>query len=795
MNIHYLLRALFAALCLLILLLVLRLSNTGFSLATDLTDLFPRSTHDPVVLQVNEKLYQAFGNNIILAIEAKNKKTALAAMQMVVDAVDESPDLRVFDSTDSDAQRLLQQQALLAKYRHSLLTPSQANELTVQNIDVIITRAQQALLGFGGMRSPISPLEDPLALSAGLVAQLQPPFDAELIDDFLVFRNNDTNDTVLVMLLAQLTQASFKLDTQQRISAWKQDLDSDVRRAGAALLVSGIVFHAAEASANANREISTIGLGSFLGVLLLFWLAFRSLKPLVLSLLSVAFGCACAVIVTHALFSEIHLLTLVFGASLIGVAIDYALHFLCKCQRGSSLQANWSSDAVLRGILPSLSLGLLTSSLGYSCLLQAELPGLQQVAVFSMAGLASAWLFVAVVLPFWIKRSIEPSTALVVFMTRGLWQMWFKAPPYTLWIFLCVGGIFTLVGLTQYQLSSDARTLYKPSVTLMAAEKKLQHNLQAIAANQYFLLRAASVEELLQLEERFRSTYLDPWVDRGVIDGYSATTRWLPSLATQNHYYDLQASRLYSEGGVVEGFMQSVGFPIEAIQSVQSNFLLSAQQRLSLTDWLSVASQEQKMLWLGEVGHTDESSASTYASLITLRAIQQLSVITKSELLIGVTWVDRVAQMSSKLEVLMHTALALLCVAYGLIAVALLLLYRRWQAVFMVLLPLTSSLFVVALLSAFSVPLNLFHILASFLLLGLGMDYSIFAYAGGEGESTQRAILLSAITSILSFGLLALSATPMIQAFGITLLLGSTFNLLLAPIITVLARKTRTVQS
>ena len=118
----------------------------------------------------------------------------------------------------------------------------------------------------------------------------------------------------------------------------------------------------------------------------------------------------------------------------------------------------------------------------------------------------------------------------------------------------------------------------------------------------------------------------------------------------------------------------------------------------------------------------------------------------------------------------MHTALALLCVAYGLIALALLLLYRRWQAVFLVLLPLSSSLLVMASLSIFSVPLNLFHILASFLLLGLGMDYSIFAYAGGEGESTQR-------------------------AFGITLLLGSSFNLLLAPMITVLAKKTRTVQS
>ena len=789
MKLTNLLRALFALWCFLILLFAIRLYHSGFLLATDLTDLFPRSTQDRVVLQVNDQLQQTFGNNIILAVEAENKNAALRAMQKVIKAVDASADLQVVDDINADAQRLSQQQNLLAKYRYSLLTPDQARELTENNTDAIIARAQQALLGFGGMRSSLSPLEDPLALTAGLMAQLQPPLNAELVDNFLVFHDNNT---VIAMLLAQLTQASFKLDTQRRIKAWKQNLEHSVSADGAAkLLVSGIVFHAAQASANANREISTIGLGSCLGVLLLFWFAFRSFKPLLLSLSSVAFGCFCAVVVTHTIFAEIHLLTLVFGASLIGVAIDYALHFLCKCQLSKGGGAHGSSYQTLKNILPSLSLGLFTSGLGYSCLLQAELPGLQQVAVFSMVGLASAWLFVTVVLPYFVKQSLAASGGWLAGITCTLWQLWFKAPRFVLFAIACICITFSFLGVAQSSLSSDARTLYKPSETLMAAEKRLQHHLQAVASNQYFLLRASSAEQLLQLEERFRQEHLDRWVTEGVIDGYSATSRWVPSLATQNRYYALQKNTLYSAEGAVERFMLSVGFPVDAVQSIQSHFLLSEQARLPLSEWLAVASQEQKMLWLGKVPNGDKAAADSYVSLITLQAIHQLPVIARSEFMDGVTWVDRVAQMSDKLDALMHAALQLLCVAYGLIALSLLLLYRRWRAVFMVLLPLASSVFVVALLSFFAVPLNLFHILASFLLLGLGMDYSIFAYSGGQGASTQRAVFLSAITSILSFGLLALSATPMIQAFGVTLLLGSSFNLLFAPLITVLAKNQR----
>ena len=57
------------------------------------------------------------------------------------------------------------------------------------------------------------------------------------------------------------------------------------------------------------------------------WIAFRSLKPIAWVIVSVAIGCLSRFIGLLGDFDRIHLLTLVFGASLIGGAQDYGTYF------------------------------------------------------------------------------------------------------------------------------------------------------------------------------------------------------------------------------------------------------------------------------------------------------------------------------------------------------------------------------------------------------------------------------------------------------------------------------------
>lgn len=59
-------------------------------------------------------------------------------------------------------------------------------------------------------------------------------------------------------------------------------------------------------------------------------------------------------------------------------------------------------------------------------------------------------------------------------------------------------------------------------------------------------------------------------------------------------------------------------------------------------------------------------------------------------------------------------------------------------------------------------------------ILGMGVDYGIFLqeHPSRQDKSSWLAVGLSALSTLLSFGLLGLSQTPALQAFGMTMLFG-----------------------
>jgi predicted exporter len=222
--------------------------------------------------------------------------------------------------------------------------------------------------------------------------------------------------------------------------------------------------------------------------------------------------------------------------------------------------------------------------------------------------------------------------------------------------------------------------------------------------------------------------------------------------------------------------MQSAGFDAQAIAQAENEFTAAAQQHLLVDDWLKVARPDQGLLWMGQLD-------GDYVSIIGLRGVVDVKVLSAAANNSSIIWIDRVASMSQLLQKLMNSAAVLLLLAYLAIVPLLWIYYRRKQALLLIFVPLLATITTLSLLSVSGVAINVFHLFGCYLILGLGMDYSIFSYTGGiKDQVTQRAIWLSAVSSSLSFGLLALSSTPMVNAFGITLFLGCCFNLLYAPL-------------
>ncbi len=774
-------RILFACwlfLCLLLCIGLVRIAQQGLNFETDLQALLPPSDSSDLAEQAGQALFDIGGDKILLVLGSPQRNNTVLAANWLHQQLQQSELLQA----ETAAERSQQSSKLLDLYREhrfSLLSSVQRAQLLQGEAPTLAEQAQRDLYRPGNWGNWLTPAEDPLNLLPGLALALQQlPPEVELAGDYLLLRSPEQPDLSYALLVATTGRTTFDLKGQRMLVHKLDDLESQLqqRYPDVSVLRSGIVFHAAAAASQARHEISLIGGGSAIGIVLLFALTFARLQPLLLSLASVVFGSLVALCVCHFLFASLHLLTLVFGASLTGVAVDYSLHYFARFYGPGST----SAAASLRQVFPGILLALITSVIGYASLAQAPLPGLRQIATFSVAGLVGAWLFVVAVYP-WLaspRQRTYPSGLLV--LAQLPWRCWARVDRSKSFMLAAWLGLVALALCHQKLISTDdVRALYQPDPALQQQDQQVQALAPGVSANQFLLLRAESSEALLQLDEQFQAE-LENLRRNGVIDSWNSISQSLPSAARQRQNYDLLEQEVYGDSGVAWPLMSAIGFGAEATNKLKTQFASSAGDWLLPETWLPVANPEQQMLWL----QPEQGSA----SMVTLSGVRELEPLhAAAQRWQDVVFVDRVAQLSGLLNAQRDWAGRLLLLAYGSVMVLLALRYRSPWAALLVLIPLLASLLSLSVLALAAIPVSLFHVFALFLVLGLGMDYSIFAFeARPENSDYQLAILLSAVTSSLSFGLLALSNTPMVQAFGITVLLGSVGNLLLVPLVRLL---------
>jgi len=145
--------------------------------------------------------------------------------------------------------------------------------------------------------------------------------------------------------------------------------------------------------------------------------------------------------------------------------------------------------------------------------------------------------------------------------------------------------------------------------------------------------------------------------------------------------------------------------------------------------------------------------------------------------------VNQVERISALFTLYREEAEGFVTLAYGVIFIFLLWKYRIRKALKILAPPALATLLTFAIFSLSGQNLNLFNIVSSLLILGIGVDYTIFfAESQHAVEETALAILLSAITTLLSFGLLFLSQTPALASVGLTITLGIGFTMLFSPL-------------
>ena len=492
-------------------------------------------------------------------------------------------------------------------------------------------------------------------------------------------------------------------------------------------------------------------------------LVFRSLLPLFLSLTSIAIGVGFGVLTSTLVFGSIHVLTIVFGASLIGIVVDYSLHYFYHYLAHRRDPNPPHSGMLFRAML----LSVITSLVGYGALGLSDLLILKKVALFSCTGLAMAWLSVMLLGPLVIRRPIEARQSLLKSVIHGCQLIFAQRPrvlvPVGLVIsFACAGYIYFGYPKT----NDDPRRFFHVSQSLLSQEQEVANLTQIYEPGRYLLIRGNNPEAIFTaLGAINNADGVEPHAITSVAD-------YLPSPQHQLNNYALQA-KLYEEGGALDTFTATIGIAPQVSEQVKQDYKLAAGDPLRFSKLLNRL-PSLPPLWF-------EHERTIYSFALIRKGSDLAAIEAASNTIEGVEYVNTLANASKALKAQRETGTKLLFLAYALIALLVGAYYRNISAVLLLLIPASASLIAIALVSALGHSINVFHIMALFLVLGLGMDYIIFAKEmASHPDTTQQAILLSAVTSLLSFGLLAFSSMPIVQAFGSIILIGNTINFIAA---------------
>jgi predicted exporter len=589
------------------------------------------------------------------------------------------------------------------------------------------------------------------------------------------------------LLLAETRAAGSDIDAQEAAAA-------TVSRAFAAaaastrgalgrvsLQMSGPGVFASSARSTIREQVIRLSLVGSLLIAALLLVVLRSVRALVLTFVPVASGALAGVAAVTLGFDTVHGITLGFGVTLIGEAVDYSIYWFIQSRPGNG-GAGWK-----QGVWPTIRLGMLTSVCGFAALLPSAFQGVAQLGLFSIAGLVTAALVTRFVLPAWVHGSLEIrnlapfGTALARLLER-------RGPARAALILVPLLAGFVLYAHRDALLGGDLASLSPIPVGEQAADAALRADLGAPDPRYVVVVSARDLQGALSGAEAVAAR-LAALTDAGVIGGFESPTRYLPSFATQRarqaslpEPVELAARLHEALAGLpvsaarLAPFLQDVEAARTAVPLTRADFAGTplAPALDALLDVNATSATAFLPLTPADGGELSAAAIARLTSAVAQAAPGEAQLL------------DLKAQADRLYAGYLRQAAALSLAGFAAIVVLLLIARRSPLRVLRVVAPLGLAVLAVAgLLVAFGERLGILHVVGMLLIVAVGSNYALFfdRMAGrppAAAPLTLASLLVANLATVIGFGVLACSSVPVLAALGRTVAPGALLALLFA---------------
>jgi len=590
-------------------------------------------------------------------------------------------------------------------------------------------------------------------------------------------------DGTRALILARTRASGADIDGQQAACAALERSFAEsiaalpsAQRAALTFSMSGPPVLAVASRATIKGQVWRLSGLSAACIALLLLAVYRSPAILLLTFVPVASGALAGVAAVALGFSVVHGITLGFGVTLIGESVDYAIYLFI--QRSADFR---------RSVWPTIRLGVLTSICGFAALLPSAFPGLSQLGLYSIAGLAAAALVTRFVLPAWLPRTvrIRDLTAVGSCLERLLARLRVARGALLLIALLAA----TLLYLHRGALWSRELNALSP---IRATDMQLDEQLRAAAGapdTGYIVAVAAPDREAALAAADAVGTRLTPLVERGVIGGFDSPTRFLPALAVQDARRRSLPPAAVLRANLDEGLQ---GLPLTAARLEPFVRDVEQAREAPLLRQADLAGNSlglvvDALLVRGSAGWSAllPVSARDSADLSGAAIAQVRSAVASAA--VGAELLDLKGEADRLYSGYLREAVRLAIGGFIGIVLLLFVALRSAARVARVVAPLALSvLTVAAAFAALGHALTILHVVGMLLIVAVGSNYALFFDRAGvraaEGSLplTLASLLVANLATVIAFGVLAFSSVPVLADLGSTVAPGTLLALLFA---------------
>jgi predicted exporter len=601
-------------------------------------------------------------------------------------------------------------------------------------------------------------------------------------------------DGARALLIAETAAAGSDTDAQEHaLAAVRSAFERAVRdvRApsarGVELVMSGPGVFAVASRAKIEHAVVRLSIAGSALVVLILLAVYRSPAALALGLLPVATGALIGVAAVALGFGAVHGITLGFGITLIGEAVDYSIYFFIQSAGGGASE-RWE-----RLLWPTMRLGMLTSVCGFASLLPSGFPGLAQLGAYSVTGLAAAAAVTRCVLPALLPRNfsvrdLAPAGARIARRLRAM-RGARAGVPWIMALFLAAAATGVLFFSRHALWNRELSSLSPISAAELRLDAQLRSDLGAPDSLDLVVVPGTSLDSALAGAERAAQA-LEPLIAQKVIGGFDSPALYLPSLATQAarraslpdpttlaRYLRQAAQDLPLDAGQLTPFENDV-------ETARRGPLMSAADLdgTSMAAGLEALTLHRAAGWSALLPlHAADASRPDIDIVRVRRALAQTHSDAQA--------LDLKQESDALYSDYLREAMRLSSAGFLAIVVLLVVALRSPRRAARVLAPLVLAvLTVAAALVLLQVRMTILHLVGMLLIVAIGSNYALFFDSrrldGGESAATLVSLCIANACTVAGFGLLCFSGVPVLEALGTTVAPGAVLALIFAALLT-----------